>query len=119
MMPRNTPVKRLSVLEAPDPNPYYLQQDGFSVDDEQMKNMSGDPTAHALYSRLFRAFEAPYMAMIKSWTTHGRLVDPYDEFCVKVAKFINRGTLEVDFMDEFWERYTVSVLAYFVTELNK
>jgi len=87
---------------------------------EQMQNMSGDPIAHALYSRLFRACEAPYVAMIRAWTTNGRLADPYDEFFVKENKFINRDTLEMDFTDEYWEeRYTVSVLAYFVTGWNK
>ncbi|KIM86135.1 hypothetical protein PILCRDRAFT_776312 [Piloderma croceum F 1598] len=75
---------------------------------EQMQNMSSDPAAHALYSRLFRACEPPYMAMIRAWTAHGQLVDPYDEFCVTENKFINRGTLEVDFTDEYREeRYTL------------
>ena len=77
---------------------------------ERMQHMSGDPTARALYDTLFRAAGAPYVAMIKAWTTAGRLMDPYDEFCVKESKLINRGTLQMDYIDEYWEeRYTVGV----------
>jgi gamma-tubulin complex component 2 len=48
--------------------------------------------------------------MIKIWSTAGHLRDPYDELMVKETKSINRGTLEMDFIDEYWEkRYTVSV----------
>ena len=32
-----------------------------------------------------------------------------EELCVKESKFINMGTLEMDYTDEYWERrYTVS-----------
>ena len=76
---------------------------------ERMQNMSGDPTAHKLYSTLLRAAGAPYVSMLNVWTTTGRLVDPYEELCVKERKFINRGILEMDYTDEYWERrYTVS-----------
>jgi gamma-tubulin complex component 2 len=75
---------------------------------ERMQNMSGDPTAHKLYGTLLRAAGAPYVAMLKVWTTTGKLVDPYEELCVKESKFINRGILEMDYTDEYWERrYTV------------
>ena len=75
---------------------------------ERMQNMSGDPTARVLYSTLLRSAGTPYVAMLKVWTTTGRLVDPCEEFCVKESKFINRGMLEVDYTDEYWERrYTV------------
>jgi len=47
--------------------------------------------------------------MLQEWTRVGTLSDPYEEFCVKESRFINRGTLEVDYTDEYWERrYTVS-----------
>jgi gamma-tubulin complex component 2 len=76
---------------------------------ERMQNMSGDPTARTLYETLLRAAGVPYVSMLKVWTTTGRLVDPYDELCVKESKFINRGMLEMDYTDEYWERrYTVS-----------
>lgn len=78
---------------------------------ERMQHMSGNPTAHTLYCTLLRASEAPYAAMIRAWMTSGQLVDPYDEFCVKESKFINRDTLEMDYTDEYWEeRYTVSYI---------
>lgn len=75
---------------------------------ERMQNMSGDPTAHTIYGTLLRAAGTPYVAMLKVWTTTGRLADPYEELCVKESKFINRGILEMDYTDEYWERrYTV------------
>lgn len=76
---------------------------------ERMQNMSGDPTANTLYGTLLKAAGMPYVAMLKVWVTTGRLVDPYEELLVKESKFINRGTLEMDYTDEYWERrYTVS-----------
>jgi gamma-tubulin complex component 2 len=75
---------------------------------ERMQNMSGDPTAHTLCSSLLRSAGRPYVEMLTMWTTTGRLVDPYEELCVKESKFINRGILEMDYTDEYWERrYTV------------
>jgi len=80
---------------------------------ERMQNMSGDPTAKTLYETLLRAAGVPYISMLKVWTTTGRLVDPYEELCVKESKFINRGMLEMDYTDEYWERrYTVSTCLY-------
>lgn len=76
---------------------------------DRMQNMSGDPAAHALYRTLSRSAGVPYVSMLEVWTTTGRLVDPYEEMCVKESKFIDRGTLEMDYTDEYWERrYTVS-----------
>ncbi|KAJ7184367.1 Spc98 family-domain-containing protein [Mycena filopes] len=75
---------------------------------ERMQNMSGDPTANALYSTLLRAAGTPYVAMLRVWIMTGRLVDPYEELLVKESKFINRGILEMDYTDEYWERrYTL------------
>ncbi|KAK7040771.1 gamma tubulin complex Spc97/GCP2 subunit Alp4 [Paramarasmius palmivorus] len=75
---------------------------------ERKLTMSGDPTANMLYGTLLREAGAPYVAMLKGWVTTGRLVDPYDELLVKESKFINRGILEVDYTDEYWERrYTL------------
>jgi gamma-tubulin complex component 2 len=74
-----------------------------------MQSMSGDPTATAIYGRLLKAAGRPYVGMIQDWVTTGKLVDPYEELLVKESKFINRGILEVDYTDEYWERrYTVS-----------
>jgi gamma-tubulin complex component 2 len=76
---------------------------------DRMQNMSGDPTATAIYGRLLKAAGRPYVGMIQDWVTTGKLVDPYEELLVKESKFINRGILEVDYTDEYWERrYTVS-----------
>ncbi|CAK5280946.1 unnamed protein product [Mycena citricolor] len=75
---------------------------------ERMQNMSGDPTAHALHSTLLSAAGVPYVSMLRTWITTGRLVDPYEELLVKESKFINRGILEMDYTDEYWERrYTL------------
>ena len=80
---------------------------------ERMQNMSGDPTAKTLYETLLKAAGVPYVSMLKMWTTTGRLVDPYEELCVKESKFINRGMLEMDYTDEYWERrYTVSTYLF-------
>ncbi|KAK2460223.1 hypothetical protein APHAL10511_007758 [Amanita phalloides] len=75
---------------------------------ERMQNMSGDPTANKLYGVLLRAASKPYVKMLRQWITTGKLVDPYEELLVKESKFINRGILEVDYTDEYWERrYTL------------
>lgn len=75
---------------------------------ERMQNMSGDPTANTLYGTLLRTAGIPYVAMLRVWVMTGRLVDPYEELLVKESKFINRGILEMDYTDEYWERrYTV------------
>lgn len=78
---------------------------------ERMQNMSGDPTANTLYGTLLRDAGKPYVGMLRMWITTGRLVDVYEEMLVKESKFINRGILEMDYTDEYWERrYTVSFL---------
>ncbi|KAH7912889.1 Spc98 family-domain-containing protein [Hygrophoropsis aurantiaca] len=75
---------------------------------DRMQNMSGDPTAHKVYSTLLRAAGVPYVSMLRVWTMTGRLDDPFEEFCVKESKFISKGILEVDYTDEYWERrYTL------------
>lgn len=76
---------------------------------ERMQHLSGDPTARQLYSTLLRAAGTPYVGMVREWISTGRLVDPYEELCVKESKFIDKGILEMDYTDEYWERrYTVS-----------
>lgn len=75
--------------------------------------MSGDPSARTLYGALLKAAGKPYVSMLRVWTRTGSLNDPYEEMCVKESKFINRGTLEMDYTDEYWERrYTVRVYLY-------
>ena len=75
---------------------------------ERMQNMAGDPTAHAIYKTLLRAASKPYVEMLRRWVTTGKLVDPYEELLVKESKFIDRGILDVDYTDEYWERrYTL------------
>ncbi|PSR76389.1 hypothetical protein PHLCEN_2v8485 [Hermanssonia centrifuga] len=75
---------------------------------ERMQNMSGDPAAKELYGALLQAAGRPYVDMVQVWIRTGRLVDPYEELCIKESKFIDRGTLEVDYTDEYWERrYTL------------
>lgn len=75
---------------------------------ERLQNMSGDPAAKQLYGVLMQAAGKPYVEMVRLWIRTGKLVDPYEELCVKESKFIDRGTLEVDYTDEYWERrYTL------------
>ncbi|KAG5636486.1 hypothetical protein H0H81_007852 [Sphagnurus paluster] len=75
---------------------------------ERMQNMSGDPTANTLYGTLLKAAGKPYVSMLIVWITTGRLYDPYEELLVKESKFINRGIIEMDYTDEYWERrYTL------------
>ncbi|EFI26669.1 gamma-tubulin complex component 2 [Coprinopsis cinerea okayama7 len=75
---------------------------------EKMQYMAGDPTAHTIYKSLLRAAAKPYVEMLRTWVTTGKLVDPYEELLVKESKFIDRGILEVDYTDEYWERrYTL------------
>ncbi|KAF8960629.1 Spc98 family-domain-containing protein [Flammula alnicola] len=75
---------------------------------ERMQNMSGDPTAGAIYGKLLKKAGKPYVEMLRDWVASGRLMDPYEELLVKESKFINRGILEVDYTDEYWERrYTL------------
>ncbi len=80
---------------------------------DRMQNMSGDPAAKELYGALMQAAGKPYVDMVQMWIRTGRLVDPHEELCVKESKFINRGTLEVDYTDEYWERrYTVRIYCH-------
>ncbi|TEB29698.1 hypothetical protein FA13DRAFT_1734494 [Coprinellus micaceus] len=75
---------------------------------DRMQNMAGDPTAHTIYKTLLRAAARPYVEMLRRWVTTGKLVDPYEELLVKESKFIDRGILEMDYTDEYWERrYTL------------
>lgn len=73
--------------------------------------MSGDPVARDLYGALLRAAGKPYVEMVQVWIRTGRLIDPYEELCVKESKSIDRDTLEMDYTDEYWERrYTVGIV---------
>ncbi|KAG8784774.1 hypothetical protein FRB91_006006 [Serendipita sp. 411] len=75
---------------------------------DRMQNMSGDPTAFKLYGKLFKAAGRPFASTVEQWIRTGLLKDPYEEVMVKESKFINRGTLEMDYTDEYWERrYTL------------
>ncbi|KIK01193.1 hypothetical protein K443DRAFT_678657 [Laccaria amethystina LaAM-08-1] len=75
---------------------------------ERMQNMSGDPTANMLYGTLLKAAGKPYVSMLRMWVTTGKLLDPHEELLVKESKFIDRGIIEMDYTDEYWERrYTL------------
>ena len=79
---------------------------------DRLQIMYGDPTANTLYGALLKEAGKPYVEMLQEWMRTGRLVDPYEELCVKESKFIDRGVLEMDYTDEYWERrYTVSSLS--------
>ncbi|EJD47788.1 Spc97/Spc98 [Auricularia subglabra TFB-10046 SS5] len=75
---------------------------------QRMANMSGDPSARSLYGALLRRASRPYAEMLDAWITSGQLDDPHGELMVKESKFINRGSLDQDYTDEYWERrYTL------------
>ncbi|TFK65998.1 hypothetical protein BDN72DRAFT_962117 [Pluteus cervinus] len=75
---------------------------------ERMVNMSGDSTANVVYGTLLKEAGRPYVKMLKEWVKTGKLVDPYEELLVKESKFIDRGILDMDYTDEYWEkRYTL------------
>ena len=78
------------------------------------------PAARALYGKLLRAAGRQYVETLRQGTRTGTLLDPYEEFCVEKSRFINRGTLEMDYTDEYWGRqYTVSFsLTSYCNELN-
>ena len=79
-----------------------------SVIYERMQNMSGDPAALTLYGSLLGAAGAPYAVMLQEWINSGKLHDPWEELCVKESKSITKGTLDMDYVDEYWDRrYTV------------
>jgi gamma-tubulin complex component 2 len=77
--------------------------------DERRQRTAGDPAARTLYGALMVAAGRPYVLALQAWVGAGRLSDVYEEMCVKESSSIDRGTLEADYMDEYWEkRYTVS-----------
>ena len=39
----------------------------------------------------------PYVEMVRAWVATGRLMNPYEELMVIESKFIDRGTLEMDY----------------------
>ncbi|KIY52188.1 hypothetical protein FISHEDRAFT_63932 [Fistulina hepatica ATCC 64428] len=86
---------------------------------ERMQGMSGDPIATLVYSTLLRDASKPYITMLELWIRTGRLADPYNELLVKESKFIDRGILDVDYTDEYWERrYTVRLKASLSAQNN-
>ena len=75
---------------------------------ERLQRLSGDPSALSLHRALLHAAGRPYAQMLVAWTRQGTLRDPYEEFCVKEARFIDKSGLDADYTDEYWERrYTL------------
>ncbi|TXT13790.1 hypothetical protein VHUM_01157 [Vanrija humicola] len=75
---------------------------------EREATMSGDPTATTLHSQLLTHASQPYCRMLLRWIQTGYLSDPFEEFMVKESGYINKGVLESDYTDEYWDRrYTL------------
>lgn len=75
---------------------------------DKLERTSGDPAARELYGALLLRASQPYAVILLGWISTGHLSDPWDEFIVKEGKGINRGSLEMDYTDEYWERrYTL------------
>ncbi|TDL20542.1 hypothetical protein BD410DRAFT_829604 [Rickenella mellea] len=69
---------------------------------------SGSPSAQSLYGRLMRDAGRPYVRILEEWMWEGKLEDGCEEVCVKESRGIDKGLLEVDYTDEYWERrYTL------------
>ncbi|KIJ56274.1 hypothetical protein M422DRAFT_239489 [Sphaerobolus stellatus SS14] len=69
---------------------------------------AGDPKAQAVYGTLLRDASKPYARVLRRWCELGYLEDHYDEFMVRESRFIDKGILERDYVDEYWERrYTL------------
>ena len=75
---------------------------------ERLLLLSGDPIAADLYSSLLLKASQPYAHMLVKWISTGALWDPHDEFMIRESRTITRGSLEIDYVDEYWERrYTL------------
>lgn len=75
---------------------------------EKLERTAGDPIALELYRTLLLRASQPYVGILLGWITTGQLADPWEEFIVKEGKGITRGSLEMDYTDEYWERrYTL------------
>ncbi|GJJ13068.1 hypothetical protein Clacol_007317 [Clathrus columnatus] len=69
---------------------------------------AGDPRACLVYGILLRDASLPYARILLKWVKRGHLEDPYEEFMVRESRAIDRGILERDYVDEYWERrYTL------------
>ncbi|KZV76883.1 hypothetical protein PENSPDRAFT_741190 [Peniophora sp. CONT] len=105
LTPLNPNIFSASATSAPVP---VKGGEVLSILHARAQSLSGDPAARSLYSALLTAAGKPYVDIVRGWTRKGRLDDPYEEVCVKEARFITRGTLDMDYTDEYWERrYTL------------
>ncbi|KAK4057423.1 gamma tubulin complex Spc97/GCP2 subunit Alp4 [Microbotryomycetes sp. JL221] len=75
---------------------------------DRLERTSGDPVARELYGTLLLRASQPYVSILLTWITSGHLSDPWDEFIVRESRGIDRGSLDVDYTDEYWDRrYTL------------
>ncbi|KAK4052757.1 gamma tubulin complex Spc97/GCP2 subunit Alp4 [Microbotryomycetes sp. JL201] len=75
---------------------------------QKLEQTSGDPVARDLYGTLLLKASQPYVSILLTWITSGHLSDPWDEFIVRESKGIDRGSLDLDYTDEYWDRrYTL------------
>ncbi|MCO5614103.1 hypothetical protein L7F22_068384 [Adiantum nelumboides] len=75
---------------------------------DRVVRMSGDQTAHTLFTTLFHRAAQPYARIMVRWITTGHLADTYDEFMIMENPRVTRASLESDPTDEYWERrYTL------------
>lgn len=70
---------------------------------------AGDPRACLVFGTLLKDASRPYARILLNWVKRGHLEDPYEESMVRESRTIDKGILERDYVDEYWERrYTVS-----------
>ena len=75
---------------------------------DKLEKTSGNPTAVDVYSELMLRASQPYLEILLAWISTGHLADPWEEFIVRETKGIDKGSLEMDYTDEYWEkRYTL------------
>ncbi|PWN47840.1 hypothetical protein IE53DRAFT_348536 [Violaceomyces palustris] len=75
---------------------------------DRITRMSGDPSAHKLFTTLFHRASQPYARTLVKWISTGHLSDTYEEFMIMEDAAVTRASLESDPTDEYWERrYTL------------
>lgn len=70
----------------------------------RLEKYAGDPTAKTLLTRILRDSSKPYLRMLEQWTHKGIIDDPYDEFLVIQTETVDTDQLDLDFVDEYWDR---------------
>ncbi|KAJ3279877.1 Gamma-tubulin complex component 2, partial [Rhizoclosmatium sp. JEL0117] len=70
--------------------------------------MSGDKTAHKIYSHVLHTAAVPYLNTLRMWIHQGQIQDPFNDFLVQERASASKSSMTRDYNDGYWEvRYTV------------